>query len=412
MPERGGTKPNLTNLHWADGGAAEVIEPGEGRKTKGHELYKPRHEHFNWLQNKFAAGLTWMEGAHVRYFDTLEEAIAATAPQEVFGLVRVSGSQVGSTSYMWGVAGNIADVASDGQRLYYALGTTVLAVERADGTTNVWTRDLGATVLCVCADGDSVFAGTVAQAAGELYQLNRDSGAVLQSHEVGANVVDVASDALDVAFAYGKYVEARRCQDLTSLTGKSTDHGAAVATVCFDRERIVLGGFAGTGGYTLRSFVRPAPASGTNPMTSDWTKLTSTVRDLATDGLMLFAALDTTSSHCLGIDKAGTTIWQKTVSASNNLSAVAVDERYVYAADASALGNLGVLDRYTGALVMRPGSTGLVSGLAVDCDGLFIATSTYLYRRSVSRGQELFTRVDPTFFHSPFPQLAVPLSMR
>lgn len=411
MPERGGSKPNLTNLHWADGGAAEVIEPGEGRKTKGHELYKPRHEHFNWLQNKFAAGIAWMQGAHVRYFDTLEEAIAATEPQEVFGLVRNTGSQVGSTSYTWGVAGNFADVATDGERLYYAVGTHVVAVQR-DGTTELWTRDLGATVLCVCADGSNVFAGTVAQVAGELYQLNRDSGVVLQSREVGANVVDVASDGVDVAFAYNFFVEVREVADLTSLTGVSTNHGATVTALCIDQERIVLGGFAGTGGSALRSFIRPGSGSATNPMTSDWTKLTSTVRDLVSDGLLLFAGLNASANHLLCIDKTGATVWQKTVSSGNSIAAVAVDERYVYSADGGALGSLSALDRYTGALVMRLGTSGVVAHVAVDCDGLFVATSISLYRRSVSRGQELFTRVAPTFFHSPFPQLAVPLSMR
>ncbi len=86
MSEYPSTKPDLTDLHWADGGSHETItEPLEAKKDAGW-AYKAQvpHDELNWLQNFIGLMAAWLDVAVPRTFTTLREGVAAATAPETF----------------------------------------------------------------------------------------------------------------------------------------------------------------------------------------------------------------------------------------------------------------------------------------------------------------------------------------
>jgi hypothetical protein len=204
MPEKPFDQPT-SDVHWADGGVTGgVSEPTEAKKDNGYNFKeKPSHEQFNWLLRELASRVTWAtgdgtaEGAIIRRFSTLEEGIAATVPGELF-YVETGEIPEGADAFIGDeilLPSDITDLATDGELIIAAAGNIVYALNPG-GLSTVWTRDLGAAVVCVDVEGDDV----AAYAGGTMYRLARADGTTVHSAApvtgpVGANLkIDSAND--------------------------------------------------------------------------------------------------------------------------------------------------------------------------------------------------------------------------
>jgi hypothetical protein len=74
--------PDLTGLHWADGGTPETAtEPDESLKDDGYAPNaKPASVAWNWRDREIGRLAAWLAGSTVRRFDRLDLALVAADP--------------------------------------------------------------------------------------------------------------------------------------------------------------------------------------------------------------------------------------------------------------------------------------------------------------------------------------------
>lgn len=229
MAEIGGTKPDVSELHWNDGGTPEpATEPSEAKKDDGFpfEDIPPASEE-NWWRKRTGEVANWLEGAHTREFENLSEAIVATSYPETFKIRPPAGGMNDRGGSVFSVLGGggagppITDSCTDGERYYYIQGTTVYAANTLTGAT-LWQVNPGTSGAAIAIDCDGanvIVAYPYTVTGNEVFILNPANGATIDVINTGASatqaVIDLASN--------GKYLTILRFATATSAEAEVWD---------------------------------------------------------------------------------------------------------------------------------------------------------------------------------------------
>jgi hypothetical protein len=199
--------PDLTDLHWCDGGTPETAtEPDESLKEAGYvENAHPAQVHWNWREREIGRWAAWAAGNTIRRFPTLSEGIAATAVGDEFRVHRddadVTLEKRGDTVTTVTTVDTVAGWCCDGQRVYVgynaAAGGVFDYVRAYSAVTGaqLWTYTIEVSddyqIAALCCDGTSLFvAATVVES--KLYQINASTGALIDSEAFTSTAVEPA----------------------------------------------------------------------------------------------------------------------------------------------------------------------------------------------------------------------------
>jgi len=217
MSEIGGTKPDFSKYHWNDGGTPEPqSEPNESKKDAGFPFQDiPPADEENWWRDFGSQLLNYLGTTHIREFDYLNEAIAATNPPDVFrvrapaaGINDRAGSVFNVQGYQGAVP--ITDSCTDGYQYYYLQGTWLNAANTLTGgyIWQAWPRNpfAGNAICCDCDGQYIVVCYPYNPTPYDTFLLDA-SGGVQASWNIGTSTPN--TDVVDVAIN-GKYLAALR----------------------------------------------------------------------------------------------------------------------------------------------------------------------------------------------------------
>lgn len=429
MSELPSTRPDATELHWADGGTPNTTTmPNEGKKDDGFVLEDtPPAAEENWWRKRTGELAAYFAGAVPRVFTTLSEGITATAAGDVFRIlpnVTNINTRLAEQYNKEGEGGAVAVVAvrTDGERIYYAQGDHLIAASPEDSDDVDWNVQptVGVNILDLWADGFKVYVLLPYGANLEAILINPATGTITGS-------AHIASPSCTLIRANGSHMVIGQGNSLLVYNNLSAvpaylgayDHTAAVRaaaltnskalTSASETELAIIGGSRGTDTFDVRAVKmsdRAALWSVQLPTTA-----APTINAIVSDGERCYVAFDagTISGNwacvaCLS-ELTGDFLWAAP-NGNFNADLLAVDDKLLYVS--SDAGNLHVYDKRTGETI------GLVSGdiFVGDCDGVSIVGhdgANNVLRHHSGVASQTFVRVegdDPN--RRPFHNLAVP----
>lgn len=448
MTEIPGPKP-AEDVHWADGLiTGGVVEPSEARKSNGYDnLTFPVHSEMNWIFRYLADQLQWavgdndpttpLQGAIIRRFAQLTDAIAATKQNEPFWVEAGFPDQFASANNLSELTANTTNptsLATDGEYVIVSSGSAVTVYAASDLSTPIWgPTSLGATVNDVDIDGEYAWAVTNAQAGAEVYRLNRETGATIETIEVGLNVIAIASNGQFVT-----YIAANNTIYLESIPFSGTPdtftHNDVVYDCAIDGQQIYLAAETDNGGAAevLRAFQITSPSG--IALVQNWFVAGTGSQDfkrVITDGFQVYAAGDFTGTINLAAFRADSGALQWSATVAFDPVALAVDHTRLYVAHNNGAGLARVVqyNKRTGvasvpyfnvssSLTFVSAVTDTITALAADGMTFFASTNVVdptsdqtLFRRDIKRGHQMYKRAlgnDPN--RVPFHNLAIPLA--
>jgi hypothetical protein len=184
-------------------------EPSNGLRNAGWAPGDaPPAEEFNWWWQKLGQNLDWLRALAVRRFQTLPEAIAATAPGDVLVLAPAHGALIEASYATMATPSTPRLVACDGAVVITAYdGGGVRADPPVIGTpTALWTASLGVSFFAsMSADGLVVALGSDGTAGDALTVLDMTNGNTIYADtsvgaQVGVCVAHSASPSLPRAY--------------------------------------------------------------------------------------------------------------------------------------------------------------------------------------------------------------------
>jgi hypothetical protein len=188
--------PDLVDLHWCDGGTPETAtEPDEGLKGAGYTgNAKPAQVHWNWREREIGRLAEWLQGCVVRRFSTLAEAIAATAPGDLFTVYAPLALGAVAVTKEMPTASATVGWTTDGRRLYRILdragiaprASSVVAYHAGTGALEWGSFTVVDLPAVVCTDGRYCFV------------LSVDAGATkIEMFAVEADTPYIAGELID-----------------------------------------------------------------------------------------------------------------------------------------------------------------------------------------------------------------------
>jgi hypothetical protein len=390
------TLPNsIADMHWADAGA--VVEPTPGRKTAGHELYKPRFEHFNWFWRYVCLWLAFFYARVFRTFESVSEALSGDLSNGDLFLVRQSNGttkQLGAmTHHAWGGTSELLH-RTDGLRVYSVFPTQIVVAydpEDLDPGSRLWeVGPVAHTVSALCAPGSYVYVGYDSGAGHDkVIVLLASTGATFAGPITDAYatpVLNIESDNTDVCYCHGNICEIRDA-DLTN--SRTFDHGAAVRAVAMDADFVYFVGDRGVGGASVGNdlvCLDRATAAHLwsiclcpNPFASPTA--------VVADGERVFVAggVDASSRNLWCVDRESAIMWLR-VAYSSTVDFLRADDEFLWVARENFMGNsLWLYDKRDGAFRHTvPSTFDHILGIDVDGMGAF-AHGTWAASQSVAR---------------------------
>lgn len=429
-----GTKPSGTatdpaNLNWATTATigVDVVEPAFAKRNTGWiDKEKPPYETFNWFWRLVALLVAWISAAHVRAFEELETATDATAVTplvegEVFRIDYRAGIPQ-PLSEAWATIGAVAtatNIVSDGQFVYYSQGQLLYRALRLDGTVAT-SRDLGAAINDVSANGNVVCATTQNQAPGEFFCVDRltladSAGFPLAATGNGQHSahngdrICYSDDSTSVQILF----------EATGLTVASPNYGATVYDICVDYERLYVTGADAGAGVQVRAYQLSNGALKWSNVLWVSPAGTAVMNAIEACGERIYVGGDLTTKggvswNLSALDReTGSRVWQVNAGGiGSSILRIAVDEQYVWAIDDNE-----VLFQYTrdfGTYVKSYTPGGGLFDVDTDADSVFLAGDVgldanrlrRLYRGNPSKAYVIASGTDPN--RRPFHKLAIP----
>jgi hypothetical protein len=297
MSETGGSKPAVADNRWATTAPPNPItEPLGAKKDVGYATNEiPTAAEWNWLLWINGIVDNWMSAAHIREFEDISEAVAATSPADVFrvGQPAAGNRPLGTQVYSLVPTGftGVNDAASDGERAYYIDATAGVYAANVDTGAQVWAQTyVASTPNAIAADGRAVYIAGDAAVPG-LKQINRDTGVNFGS-TVGGTPQSAADIAANGSYACivggGGYLNDLFYYDVTLTPNQETGtsaHGNPLNACALDESKVYWGGIQG-GGVDVRANILSSRASA-------WTAVLDPgsapiVRCIETDGSLVY----------------------------------------------------------------------------------------------------------------------------
>ena len=361
--------------HGTGGGAEPQEEPGSGIKDDGYPLDHIQASRFeNFVRRRFYDLLNYLRQQGSREFDSLATALDSTsgvAAPESFKLRAVDGTNElrgrGEVLLdLQGAAGavTISAMATDGERLYYAQGTTVYAVDPDTGDdgagggfgTFIWSRAIAAPVTALAADGQFVYVAHSTGVGDDVETLNRDTGVILFGDDTFDSLVAMAANGARLV-GVGADGSERYQQWSVSGTGVLTsegfiDYDADVLAVAMDDEFAWCGGVQDSGGADVHRIVLSTQTE--NLSITLPTVSAATVRAICADGSYVFVFIDELEvldrdgalARVFCLDRlTGDVVWFSNFGVADPVSC-AVDHAWLYAGNAGD--DTFVLDKANG----------------------------------------------------------------
>jgi hypothetical protein len=283
--------------HWADGGGAfPKTEASEAKKDVGYDTNEiPPSQEWNWWRNFEGQLMAWLDGAHVRAFDDIAEAITATSAADVFRVVNPTAGNrwFGLSAFSVTPTGftAVTDGATDGEQAYFIdTASIIVALNPATGA-EIWNKSPANTASgAIAADGRRVYVCGNGSAPG-IKNVNRVTGLV-DGSTVGGTPTSAGAIAANGTYAVigssGGALNNIYYYDITAATPVETGtsaHGNPVGAVAVDASYVYWGGARG-GGFDLESNVL-------STRTSNWqvtfaTTGSTIISDIVTDGDLVF----------------------------------------------------------------------------------------------------------------------------
>lgn len=399
---------------WATGASAEVVEPpGPTKDTGWIHAIRPPHEWMNWLARRTYEALVYF-GATARTFSTLDRLIDELAEGDS-GFVdendrAAAPGSLSATSTA--LAGAPLRIASNGRRVFYALGTaTAYAATRTLATMADVTYTVGSptgTITSVVASGPYVafIAGSVAHC------YNATTGAALWTYDHTATIRDVAIDGARLYIGGVPDASNYAIKAITLATGALAwrfvhgTSGEEVRAIATDGIRVYAAADA-TGlasGATLRALVASNGHAATTEggATADttgkaWNAVQVTPQNargtLACDGSRLYLGYPSAASAQLEVRGAGDGAVVASVALSGaTATALALDHERVYLAEGSNLHAFAKVDLARAWLYVA-GAT--IAGVATDGAGVWLSRGSVLERIVRGNRRQSWQRVAP-----------------
>jgi outer membrane protein assembly factor BamB len=431
MSESGGSKPDITGTTWAEGpGEFLTIDPLGAKKQVGWDgttFEIPAAEHHNWMFREWARGIRWMAAAHVREFEDLNEAIAATPePQMVRIRQQVPNRALGAQAWAMTPAGFtlITDAASDGERIYYLNTAGAVAAINPDNGVEIWNPGVvSSSGGAVAADGRDVYLCGDAVLPG-LLRLNRDNGAIIDRTGTPQYATDIAANGQFAVMADGALLPNNlyyyNISVVPSVETGSTSHGNPVYACAVDHTNVYWGGVQG-GGIDLRAndlatrsavWTASFPSGAAAPVLcietdGSYVYVGTTRMSLTAGGFANFFVYDCSAGQL--IEAADIQIGANADSITN----IALDGKYIHCTlDGTTAGVLSLGGIPGGALYLEA-NLSAVAAVCYDADGIGLACSDgtaqaeRYYYQDLSREFQRALGIDPN--RRPFHKLALPV---
>lgn len=262
MSETGGTKPAVADNRWSTTAPPHTItEPVGAKKDVGYDTNEiPTSPHWNWMLQINGLIDNWITAAHIREFEDIAEAIAATTPADVFrvGEPAAGNRAPGLQVYSLVPAGftTITDARSDGERAYYLQTTgSIYAADPADGS-QIWAvSPVNISGAALAADGRRVYVSGDVGLPG-LVHINRATGAIDGRAGTMFDAADIAANGV-YAVQCGGSPSANDLYYYTVATAVpveigSTAHGNPLGACAVDDSAVYFGGIR-SGGIDVRA---------------------------------------------------------------------------------------------------------------------------------------------------------------
>ena len=441
MSESGGDRPDVSKAFWAtDPLGFGRVEPAGSKKLAGYDPGSPpgtpgeipTGTDHNWLFGFWADILQWLDGAHVREFEDLGEAIAAvTTGGQLFRIGQPStgnrafGAQVYSLTPTAFTA--LADACSDGGQVYYLdnAGAGLFAANPDDGS-QVWlATPSNVTPLAVAADGRAVYlSGSVtspglvvldrdtglesARGGGEYaYQCMASNGSILIGGEPSSNTGKVF--LYDVATS-------PPFEDPVGI-----NHNAQVNAVEIDERYFYFGGNPGLFDLNCYDFTKTVVWQ--NNLTAI-TAASPTIRSIKSDGSLLYVGTDRVGLTAGGFAnffvlscETGSLYYYRDIqtgAGTDNITHLAIDGEYIYATLDGATGHVVVFRVAAGGNnfhIIEQYATSIIVGYDADGIGLICTGGSGTAERNYYQTHPVtFERVGFTSpVRRPFQKLALPI---
>jgi hypothetical protein len=420
MSERIPAPTDIANTNWnTDGTTYPSVDPGASKRATG---WKPINvppasgdgeiitaNDQNYMHKLWGLMITWVKQFIPREWTELSEGITnASVLRQLFRVTPPNATTTGRLGEIFSTAGtatgagNVAQVCTDGQRVYYANGTLgeyLVGASPVD-LTEEWEYHAGAgnTIFAATTDGRFVYYVSDASSVG-LWTVGLDgtgplNGGTTHSHSAirangghcaGINGSTGAGDA-DI------WVSSPISLVATKATGSAGLNGIAV-----DESNVYVGG-ARNGGVDIWAYLL---ATGAAAWTAALDANAPTVRAICTDGDFIYVCTDDFAiaaggNRCLFcLDKTtGAVLWSFDLGV--DLLDCAVDADYLYVIDS---GNVLYMFRLRAASVgvvqQKTNVSSLVQSLAVDGVNVFCRqadATTNIRRLSTGGATKTFMR--------------------
>lgn len=376
------TTPDVDGVrHGSLGPPEPQTEPGSGIKDAGYPAdHIPPSANENFVRRRYHDLLKHLTEQGSREFNSLVTALSATLGVPVPDSFRLRTTDPADDELrtrgetlidLQGAAGAvaIAAMATDGEQLYYAQGTTVYAVDPDTGDDGVgggfgtflWSYTAPRAVTALEADGRFVFLGMSTIPGDDVQSLNRSTGALIDGVSLagaGATVVGLAAngDKLSAILEAGIQVSVVSVDGSGNLTvDAQLSIGSDQKALAIDDQFAWTGGLRDPGGDDIHR-IRLSTVTETLAIVLP-TVSAPTTRAMCTDGTYLYIFIDRlgledrpndlVSVFCLDL-LSGLISWSVDLGASNPVSC-AVDQQFLYGAN--ALDDTFVLDKGGGTLL-------------------------------------------------------------
>lgn len=393
---------------------------------------KPAAPHLNYVLREASRGVTYLDAIAIRRFQRLDEAIAATKPDDLFYLQRPGFRRNGGLPDTRVFADDVQCHTTDGERVYVAFTSgEIVACMADDLTTELWRVEpvSGIPPYAMHADGQALFAvwGHASVTTDNIQRIDRDDGSTTHSITGEPSLVPwVRSNGDRVVVTHGASRRSLLMADAADLDNSSAttniwspvDSAGGITQFVVTGDMVICVGTPNGGvlDYTIQAFSLSGGSSVFGFSFLDGAPPTA----IAYDGDYYYVATGWddggfgTDHHVYAFSPLSTTpVWGAHLDAGSVAAlAIGVDDRYVYA---MAAGYLGYLDKRTGTPLARVSSAMDTSDalryrcLEVDGRSVVVAYGDEIRRYPVAGSARLYQRAYPTDTRRPFAGLAIPL---
>lgn len=425
MVERGGTRPDVTDVQFADVDQTETIPLPSGLKDNGYaDGTTPANEEHNELYHKHWLLTQNYDASVPRIFPNIGEALdALTAITDRFAVdgLFAGGTllqKLGDVGFSNATGATvIADLACDGRRIFHAIASFISALANTGSTVTPWAVNPGTPNLVTALESDGLNVYAAYATIHDVYLLDPVDGST------NAIIADATNAIIDIAANGEDLLVAERVVNLVSVyntlggvpafVSNTPAHGADVNAVALDHSQGYLTGSVSSG-IAVRAFSLASPAAFI--WSAELPGVTGTGGlDIKADGHFVYVVSNPGDMNfcvwCLRRSD-GRQIWKAALGDGSVFAEnCAVDHRYLWVSDNNDL--TYALDKSSGAEVFRQPAGGVLVARCADGHRVFghaPGGSNFIFGLNTAE-HRVFTRVtntDPD--RRPFPRLSIPES--